>query len=85
VNAQSPQPGTELLVSPALEEEFTTMSPTNANAQAAKLSTDSSAPSTAQLANFTTKPSKDAPVPEAKTGMAIFVCSVSVDKPGMPP
>ena len=84
-NAQSPQPGTELLVSPALEAESTTTSPINANVQVAKPSTVSYAPSTAQLANFTTKPSKDAPVLEAKTGMATSVSSVLVDKPGTPP
>ena len=84
-NVQSPQPGTELLVSLALEAESTTTSPINVNAPAAKPSTVSSAPSTVQLVNFTMKPSKDAPAPEVKTGMATFVSSVSVDKLGTPP
>jgi hypothetical protein len=84
-NAQFHQPGTELHVSPVLEVEFTTMSPTNVNAQVAKPTTDSSAPSTAQPVNSTMKLSRDVLAHLAKTGTETSVSSVSVDKPGMPP
>jgi hypothetical protein len=52
-NAQSHQLGTVLLVLSALVVEFTATSPTNANAQAAKPTTGSSALSTVQRASFT--------------------------------
>ncbi len=68
----------------ALEEESTTTSPTNANAQAAKHTMDSFALSTAPSDNSTMKLSRDAHAHPAKTGMVTSVSSVSVDKPGTP-
>ena len=81
-NAQLHPLGTVLPVLYVLAVESTAMSPINANAQAAKTSTDSSAPSTAQSVNSTTKLSKDALAHQANSGTETFVSSVSVDKLG---
>ena len=82
-SAQSHLPGTVLHVSPALEEESTTMSPINASAQADKPSTDLFVPSTAQLGNSTMKLSEGVFVLPVKTGTETFVFSASVDKHGI--
>lgn len=81
-NAQSHPHGTESHVSPVLEEEFTTMLPTNANAQAAKLIMVMYVLSTAQLANSTMKLSRNVFAQEANTGTETSVFTVMVDKHG---
>lgn len=81
-NAQLHPLGTVLPVLYVLAVESTAMSPINANAQAAKTSTDSSAPSTAQSVNSTTKLSKDALAHQANSGTETFVSFASVDKLG---
>ena len=81
-NAQLRPLGTVLHVSYVLVVESTAVPPTNANAQAAKTSTDLSALSTAQSANSTAKPSKNALAHQANSGTETFVSSVSVGKLG---
>ena len=81
-NAQSHPHGTESPVSLVLEEESTTILATNASAQAVKLTTVTSAPSTARLVNSTTKMSRNVSVQEDNTGMETSVFTAMVDKPG---
>lgn len=85
VNVQFHQHGTELLVLLALEEEFTAMSQTNANAPVVKLSMDSYALSPAPLASSTTKLLEDVFAQQDKTGTETFVFSALEDKLGIPP
>ena len=84
-NAQSHPHGTESPVSLVLEEESTTILATNASAQAVKLTTVTSAPSTARLVNSTTKMSRNVSVQEDNTGMETSVFTAMVDKPGTQP